>query len=228
MSPTSSLPTPRRESISDAQLARLARVGRTLVALTAVEAVVVAAYFVTTGAEVVSGRYLVYPFVWINAAVLAVVYAPIPRPTDRRDAAAFAVAVGYFLVLCWVGGLVSAGEAAGLGTVGVFAATPGWGPILSVTGGAVHVSVVPFKLVGYVGLAALAYAALARTTRGAASAVLGLATCVSCTGSVLATVLAGTLGGSSAAVAAATSQSYDLSTATFVVAVAALWVALRR
>ncbi|WP_210425016.1 DUF7546 family protein [Halorussus halobius] len=228
MSPTPSFPSPRSASVPDARLERLARVGRTLVGLTAVEAVVVAASLGATGAEVVSWRYLVYPFVWINAAVLALAYAPIPRPTDRRTAGAAALAAGYFLVLCWVGGLVSAGGAAGIGTIEVFAATPGWGPILSVTGGAVHVSAVPFKLVGYVGLAALAYAALARTTRGAASALLGLATCVSCTGSVLATVLAGTLGGSSAAVVAATSQSYDLSTAMFVVAVATLWVALRR
>ncbi|WP_132058107.1 DUF7546 family protein [Halorussus amylolyticus] len=215
-------------SDSTVRLGRPARAARALVVLTVAEALVVGAYLAIADATVLSVRHLAYPFVWTNAAVLAVAYAPIPRPSDRVARGALVAAAGYFLVLCWAGGLVSAGTGTGFGTVSVLPAMPGWGPILTVGGGAVHVTLVPFKVVGYVGLAALVYAALARASRGVLSGIVGLATCVSCTGSVLGTLLAGTLGGSSAAVSAAMARSYDLSTAVFLLTVAALWVGLRR
>ena len=212
---------------TDRSLGFPARVARTLVALTAAEAVVVLAWLAVTGTEVVSGRYLAYPFVWTNAAVLAVLYADIPRPTNRWQFGALAVGVAYFLALCVAGGLVSMGEGAGLGSLTVTSVIPGWGPLVVVSGGAVHLSLVPFKLVGYAGLAALAYAAVARASRGLLGGALGLVTCVSCTGSVLGALLAG-VGGSSVAVSAVLSRSYDLSTAVFVLALGGLWVGLRR
>ncbi|USZ69426.1 ABC transporter ATP-binding protein [Halorussus salilacus] len=207
---------------------RLARVARALVVLTVAEALAVLGYVAVTEGDVLSLRYLAYPFVWTNAAVLAVAYAPISRPTDRWTGGALAVSVVYFLVLCWAGGLLAVTGESGLGTASVLPAVPGWGPILAVTGGAVHATLVPFKVIGYAGLAALVYAALARSSRGVLSGALGLVTCVSCTGSVLATLLAGTVGGSSVAVSEVMARSYDLSTPVFLITVAALWVALHR
>lgn len=204
-----------------------ARVARTLVALTVAEAVVVGAYLAVAGTEVLSFRYLAYPVIWTNAAVLAVAYAEIPRPTDRRTYGALAVAVGYFAVLCAAGGLASAGHGTGLGSVTVASAIPGWGPLVVVSGGAVHLTLVPFKLVGYAGLATLAYAAVARASRGVLGSALGLVTCMSCTGSVLGAVLAG-VGGSSVAVSAMLARSYDLSTAIFLLAVGGLWIGIKQ
>lgn len=223
MAPSISAPGAPERPNYDGGFGLFARAARRLVVLTVAEGVAVFAYLAVTGAGVVSARYLVYPFVWINAAALVVAYAPIPRPNGRRTAGAVAAAAGYFLLLCWAGGLVSAGDGTGVGTIGIHAAAPGWGPIVSVSGGAIHASLVPFKIAGYVSLAALVYAALAKMSRGAVSGVLGLVTCVSCTGSVLATILAGAVGGSSVAVAAAVTRSYDLSTAVFLLAVSALW-----
>lgn len=213
----------------DAALGPAARAARALVVLTVAEAAVVLAYLAVADARVLSVRYLAYPFVWTNAAILAVAYAPIPRPKldDRWTTGALVVAAGYFLALCWAGGLVSAGAGSGLGTLGVVPAVPGWGPLVVVSGGLVHLALVPFKVVGYLGLAALAYAALARASRGLLGGALGLVTCVSCTGSILGALLAG-VSGSSVAVSAAMSRSYDLSTAVFLLAIAALWVGLRR
>jgi hypothetical protein len=217
-------------SSQTATFASAARAARTLVLLTVAEAGVVLAYLAVTETDVLSARYLAYPFVWTNAAVLAVAYAPVPRPRldDRWTLGAAGLAVGYFLTLCVAGGLASAGNGTGLGSVSVLSAVPGWGPLVTLSGGVVHLSLVPFKLVGYAGLATLAYAALARASRSLLGGALGLVTCVSCTGSVLGTLLAGVLGGSSVAASAALSQSYDLSTAIFLVALGALWFGVRR
>lgn len=215
------------------------RAARALVVLTVAEAGLVLGYLALTEGGVLSVRYLAYPFVWTNAALLAVAYAPIPipRPLIRDEGrlrfrdwwtlGALAVATGYFVVLCWAGGLLSMGHGSGLGTLGVHPTIPGWGPIVTLSGGFVHLTLVPFKLVGYLGLAVLAYAAFARASRGLLGGALGLVTCVSCTGSILGALFAG-LGGSSVAVSAVMAHSYDLSTAVFLLAIGALWVGLRR
>lgn len=213
----------------DVQSETALRAARLLVGLAVAEAALVVAYLAAADAGVVSARYLAYPFVWTNAAVLAVATSRVPRPdrADPRTLGAALAAVGYLLALCWAGGLIGAGTGSGLGSVGVFTAVPGWGPLVTVSGGVVDLALVPFKLVGYAGLAALAYAALARASRGLLGSALGLVTCVSCTGSVLGALLAG-VGGSSAVASAAQAGSYDLSTAVFLFAVAALWVGARR
>jgi hypothetical protein len=214
-------------STRDRSLRPAARAARTLVVLTVAEAVVIGAYLALADSEVLSLRYLAYPVIWTNTAILAVTHAKVPRPTDRRTCAALAVAVGYFAVLCVAGGLASLGDGSGLGSISVAPVVPGWGPLVMVSGGAVHLALVPFKLVGYLGLATLAYAALARASRGVLGGALGLVTCVSCTGSVLGAVLAG-VGSSSVAVSAMLARSYDLSTAVFLLAVGGLWVGLNR
>lgn len=212
----------------DPALGTLARVARLFVVLTAVEAVAVAAYLSVAEAGVAAPRYVAYPFLWTNAAVVAVAYTPIPRPRDRWTVGALGLAAGYFVVLSWAGGVAALGSGTGLGSVRVVPSIPGWGPTVFVTGGVVDLALVPFKVLGYAGLAALTYAALSRASRGLLGGALGLVTCVSCTGSVLAALLAGVFGGSSVAVSAAMARSYDLSTAIFLLAVGALWVGLHR
>ena len=209
------------------------RTVRWLIALVLYEVVGVWLYFRFTPATPAHLRYLVYPFVWINLAVLAVATVR-PRVGNRRHrAVALAVAIPYTLALLYVPGVLKF-AVPGLGgfpvthsTFDVYWAAPGWGPLVSYQSPFVLANLVPFKLVGYLGLGYLVYANVLRTTRSALSGALGLVTCVSCT-APLWTMLAGLLGGSGAVVAAATRYSVDLGTAAFVVSVAVLyWGATR-
>jgi hypothetical protein len=204
------------------------RVAKQFVVLCAVEFVVVAGYLLTSDTAVMAPRYVLYPFVWLNLAVLAVGAVDVPRPTGRRTAAAAAVATVYLGVLAWVSGWVAVGSG-GPVSVDLLPAIPGWGPVLLVDG-PVALSLVPYETVGYLALTALVYTSIARASAGALSGVLGLVTCVSCVGPVVAATLSGVLGGASTAVAGAASSSYayDLSTALFVFTIAALWGTLRR
>ncbi|RYJ08602.1 hypothetical protein ELS19_19095 [Halogeometricum borinquense] len=217
------------ETISgpDALARRPTRTLRLLAGLIAVEILLVGVYLLTTEAAVLSVRYVLYPFVWVNIGVLAVYSVDVPRPSGRRTAAATVVAVLYFGVLAWTTGLVGPGSGADL-SVRLVGAMPGWGPILLV-GGPVNLTLVPFEVVGYVCLTALVYVSLVRATAGVFSGILGLATCVSCVGPVIAGVFSGVLGGASTALAGSMSgaYAYDLSTALFVVTVGILWYTLQ-
>ncbi|RLM53221.1 hypothetical protein DVK02_14600 [Halobellus sp. Atlit-31R] len=206
-----SLPRPARQTV------------QLLGALLAVELVLVAGYVAATGSTVLSLRHAAYPFVWVNLSVLAVRAVDVPAPTTRRSAAAGAVAVGYVVVLAWTSGLVSVGSG-GAVSARLVPAMPGWGPLLLVDG-PLALSLVPFETVGYLALALLVYVGVARAAAGVLSGLVGLVTCVSCVGPVLAAVLSGVLGGASTAIAGATTgaYAYDLSTGLFVLTVAALW-----
>jgi hypothetical protein len=200
---------------------------RLLAGLVAAEATLVVAFLALFDAQVLSVRYLLYPFLWVNLGVLAVFTTDLPAVRDRRTAAAATLAVGYFLVLAWATGLVGAGAGGPL-TVRLVPVMPGWGPVLLV-GGPLSVALIPFETVGYAAVALLVYAGTARAAAGVLSGALGVVTCVSCVGPVVAGVASGLLGGTSSALVAATSGpwAYDISTAVFVVTVGALWWSLR-
>ncbi|WP_049988037.1 DUF7546 family protein [Halobellus rufus] len=208
---------------------------RTLLALLAVETVAVSAYVLASDAAVLSPRHLAYPFVWINVAVLAVRAVDVPLPRDRRAVGAAVVAAAYLLVLARTSGLIGVGSGGGV-SVRIAAAMPGWGPVL-LADGPVAVALVPFETIGYVALSVLVYVGVARAAAGVLSGLVGLVTCVSCVGPVLAAVLSGLLGGASTAAAGGASATllgvttgpyaYDLSTGLFVLTVAALWSLLR-
>lgn len=208
---------------------------RWFVVLSLVESALVGTYLLVSDAAVLSVRHLLYPFVWINLAVLAVRAVDVPAPTDRRSVLAAAVAAGYLLVLAWTSGLVGAGAGSAL-SLRVAPAMPGWGPVLLV-GGPVSIALVPFETVGYVALAVLVYVGVGRAAAGVLSGLVGLVTCVSCVGPVVAAVVSGLLGGASTAAAGSASTTvlgvttgayaYDLSTGLFVLTVAALWSTLR-
>ncbi|MGQ4555561.1 DUF7546 family protein [Halobellus sp. GM3] len=202
-------------------------------ALLAAEVALVVGYALATDTTVLSPRYVLYPFVWINLGVLAVRGVDLPVPTDRRSGAAAVVAVGYLLVLGWTSGLI--GRGTGAVSVSLAPALPGWGPVLLVSG-PVSLALVPYETVGYVALAALVYVGVARAAGGVLSGLVGLVTCVSCVGPVIAAVISGLVGGTSSALAGSASvlgiatgpYAYDLSTALFALTVAALWLTLKR
>ncbi|MFB6084572.1 MAG: hypothetical protein ABEJ94_10040 [Halorientalis sp.] len=170
-------------------------------------------------------RTSIYPFVWINVGLWAIVRTT-PTPTSSRNRwLAGGIAVGYFVVLAYVGGLIGpASEAAGRSlSLTVLALPPGWAPTLVYNGEFLSAVLFPYKLVGYVALAYLVYATVLDAAGSAVTGLLGLLSCVSCTWPVLASLATGLLGSSSAIANAVTAQSYGLSTLVFVATIGLLY-----
>ena len=168
-------------------------------------------------------RYYVYPFVWINVGLWALVRTDPPAASRRRRYAAGAFAVGYFAVLAYAGGLVGPGLGAMTTGLRIAPLPPGIGPALIYGGEAIRLVLFPYKIVGYAALAVLVYATALDVARSAIGGTLGLFSCVSCTWPVLATFVGGVAGGSSAVASATLSGSYGLSTVIFVVTVGLLY-----
>ncbi len=168
-------------------------------------------------------RYYIYPFIWINVGLWALVRVDPPTANRRRQGIAGALAIGYFLVLAYAGGLVGPGLGELATGFRIAMLPPGFGPALVYSGEAIRVILFPFKVVGYVALSYLVYATVLDVARSAIGGVLGLFSCVSCTWPVIASVVAGVAGSSSAIASAALSASYGLSTLIFVVTVCLLY-----
>jgi hypothetical protein len=200
-----------------------------LVAVVAAEVALGAGYLGLTGASVTSLRYLLSPFVWSNLALWAMFAVEAPSTSSalaRRGA--LAVAGAYLAVLAVAGGVVDAAILSGGHThatgvdVAVFSALPpGWGPTVVLEAPSLTVTLVPYKVVGYVALAYLTYAAVVDAAASALGGTVGLLSCASCSWPVFASLLAAVLGGEAVA-NALYAHSMDLSTAAFVLAVALL------
>ncbi|WP_396612511.1 hypothetical protein ACH9L7_04345 [Haloferax sp. S1W] len=212
---------------------------RWLLVLLWVESLAVAAYLVVTPVHVDDVRYVVYPFVWINVGVAAVLWTTLPETNRQLRLVAGVVAVAYFFLLAALSGLVSVDFGALLGS-GAHAAgghthaagghptgwqfslaAPGWGPRFGYSSGALSVAFIPYRVVGYLALSYLVYAAVLDTARAALSGTLGLVSCVGCTFPIVTGLSAGLAGGTGVASALQT-LSVDLSTVVFVAAVAVL------
>lgn len=191
------------------------------------------AYVLFAGVTITEPRYLVFPFVWLNVSIWALVRAD-PTPSSARNRfVGAAIAAAYFLVLAYAGGLLSQGvgfhHAAGEAVADHHALgwrlawlPPGWGPALLYSGMTVQLSLMPYKLVGYLTIAYLVYATVLDAAGSAVSGLLGLASCVSCTWPVLASVVAGVAGSGTAVAAAASEWSHALGTVVFVLTVGLL------
>ena len=161
-----------------------------------------------------------YPVVWFAVGTWALLRTS-PAPAERRTKRlAAAIAGGYFLLLAFVGGLVgpSPGVATGL-TVQVASLPPGWNPALLYAGETLQVAFIPYTAFGYAVLSYLVYATAIEAKGAVAGGVVGVFSCVSCTLPVVASVLGGFVGGAGALTAAASSLSYGVGTAVFVVTV---------
>lgn len=198
-----------------------------LLALVATQALLAVVYVTSpAGGDVVApvtyAVVILQPFVWIDVGLLAVLTtAPPPVSTRRRRVGAL-VAVGYFLLLGYVGGLFGPGM--GTGAAGVnWLLPPGYSPRLFYDGGLLSLTLAPYKVVGYCALAYLVYVTVLDAAGTALSGVVGLFSCISCTWPVIGTIAAGVFGSSSALATAAMNQAYPLSTLVFLSAVALLW-----
>jgi hypothetical protein len=198
---------PRRETVG------------VLGALTLAELAALGVYLATMPVAVTELRYFLYPFVWLNASLLAV-WRVTPQPASpRRHWLAAGVGAAYFLGLAAVGGVLAAST--GSGVTVHWALPPGWGPMVLAHTGPVRVAAAPYQVAGYLALAYLVYATLADAETSLAGGFVGLFSCVSCTLPLLAAVVS-SLAGGAVAFGSASALSYDLSTAVFVLAVALL------
>jgi len=169
---------------------------------------------------------LAFPLVWLNVAGLVLLYVR-PAPTSaRRRAVAGAVALGYGLLLAYVGGLFGLGGV-GTGLRVVLAAPPGFAPTIIYSGSPLAVVLEPWKVAGYLALSYLVYVTVVDASGGLAGGVLGLFSCVSCVLPIVASAVGGAIGAGGALYQAAMGQSYGLSTVVFLVSVALLYAVHR-
>lgn len=215
------LPAYTREWIASVEIDR--RALHLWLAVVLVEASLLLAYFTLTTAEPTSEvRYLVYPFVWINAGLWGV-RRTTPHPGSRlHRVGGMVIASAYLLVVLYVPGVIGIGAPGTPTDLRVAMYAPGWGPIVAFTSPWLRLYLVPFEVLGYASLAYLVYANVLELTRSAVSGALGLVTCVGCTVPVL-TPLVGLLGGPAASLTTtAYAWSYDIGTAIFLLTVAVL------
>lgn len=199
-----------------------------LAAAIALEGVLVVAYFLGTPGEVTVPRYVLYPFVWINAVLVAAARTPAPSAPSRRKLLAGGLAAGYFLLLAnWAGlvGLTVGGHhpiPEGVLGLSIGAGSPGWGRVRFITR-VFYVSFVPYRVIGYLGLTYLVYAAILDASGAVASGALGFVSCLSCSFPIVASFVTGFLGGWVTLMSTAVAYSVDISTAAFLASVALLY-----
>lgn len=186
------------------------------------ELIAILIYFNLSDARFTALRYLVYPWIWINVGVWAVLRTRTKYRAGSNQRLALGVALSYFALLAYVGGLVGLG---GMGTgLRIAWLPPGWGPTLIYGGESFRLLLIPFKVVGYLALTYLVYATILDAAGSAFAGLVGLFSCVSCTLPVVATLLTGVLGGTVGIAASGVySLSYDLSTVVFVLSVGLLY-----
>jgi len=170
-------------------------------------------------------RRWLYPFVWINVGLWTIVRTTPAAAAPRQRRLAAVVAIGYFAVLAYAGGLVGPEQPNGPPIFRVVwtSIPPGWGPAVVYVGESLRVTLMPFTVVGYLALAYLVYATVLDATRSAVTGLVGMLSCVSCSWPVLASLASGLLGSGSGVAAAVSSGSYGLSTVVFVVTVGLLY-----
>ena len=173
--------------------------------------------------SLLGARYVLYPFVWINVGLWALARAtPTPAPSRRRVLAGV-LAAGYFLLLAYVGGLVGSGTHHAVGPTVSLGTPPGFSPAVLYDGALIKLTLIPYKLIGYLALAYLVYVTTIDAAGSAITGVLGLFSCISCTWPIIAAAVTGTIGGGAAIAGAVYAGGYDLSVAVFVVTVGLLY-----
>lgn len=212
---------------------RVAGVVRTAVFALGAQAGLALAYLALTDAGVAAVPWMAVPYVWITAAVVAVVHVDRPAVTGRRRAVAVAVGAGYGLALAWVAGLVAVGDAGGGITLALL--PPWWGPVLR-SHGVIALTLFPYRVVGYGALGYLAHAAAGDALAGgsgvlpgSAGGLLAVLSCVGCAVPLLSVVGLGGVGAGAVAALAGGGglERQVLGTAAYLLAVGLLSVGRR-
>lgn len=205
-----------------------------LTGLVVLEVSLIGLYIRFSSGTITDPLILLYPFIWINVSVWAVLTTGPPSVSTRHRWIAGAIGVGYFVLLAAVGGLVTPGHAfhghthASSFRLVLTTLPPGWAPAILYGGSFIGLALFPFRLIGYLALAYLVYVTLLDAAGSVVSGLIGLFSCVSCTWPVLGTVLTSVFGGTSAVALVAMNRPYGVSTLVFLSAVALLyWRPLR-
>jgi hypothetical protein len=188
-------------------------------------------FMLLTYASIADARlnaFVVYPLVWINAALW--VFARVrPEPAARkRRLLAGGVAGGYFLSLMALTGNFGTGTtfvetSVYTGLRVVLDRPPGMSPALHYIGTYLSVQLIPFYVAGYGALAYLVYVLVLDVSRFALGGVLGLFSCISCTFPVIVGLVGSAAGVSASGIVAATaSLGLGVSTVVFLVTVCLL------
>ncbi len=178
--------------------------------------------------EVGLGAFHLYPIVWITVGCWVIWHARPASSSGRRELVAAAIATAYFLVLAGLGGIISPGTAladtsASGGLRITASAPPGYAPAVYYLGSEITISLIPYRLVGYVTLAYLVYVTILDTWAASAPGLLGVFGCIGCSWPIFATLLGGTGGAASAVASAIYLNAYPISTAAFLLAVGLLY-----
>ncbi|PSP27357.1 hypothetical protein BRC65_06190 [Halobacteriales archaeon QH_2_65_14] len=198
---------------------------RLLAVAVLVELLLLALYFAVRPERPTNIRYTLYPFVWLNVGLLAVINVDVPSASRRHRLVAVAVAGLYFLFLLALAGLVGLFPSDELlwtvSTLEVEPGSPGLERVHLVTA-TFYVSFVTFRTFGFLVLSYLVYVTVLDVSGGLAAGALGVFSCVGCAFPVLVSLSAG-LFGSTAIASAVYGAQFDISTAVFVLAVALLY-----
>lgn len=193
------------------------------------------AYLLLSDVIVTEPRYLIYPWLWIDAALLAVWKTDVSPASTATRRAGIAIAGGYFLLLALAAGVVgpTGGIVATLtGTAGSVPEATGWnvhwlppgsGPALLYQGTAVRAALLPYEVIGYAGLAYLVYAGVLEAAGSTLSGLVGMFSCVSCAWPIVGGAVTTIFGSGSAIAIAATTWPHDVSTVVFLSAVVLLY-----
>lgn len=197
---------------------------RPWIAVFTIEVYAVLAYFELTAATPTEQlRYLLYPLVWMTVAVWAMLAVDLEAETRLQAALGSSIGLVYFLGVLWIPGNIGFGAPGSEFVLRVEMYSPGWGPLLVVTGPWLRLFLVPFEVLGYAGLAYLLTANVLKLSRETLSGALGLVTCVGCTVPVLVPVM-GLLGGPATSLTTtAYAYSYDIGTVLYVLTVGLLY-----
>ncbi|MDZ7850840.1 MAG: hypothetical protein U5K70_08640 [Halodesulfurarchaeum sp.] len=182
----------------------------------------VVSYVLATDAIITDPLVLIYPFVWIDASLLAFLKTDRPVGSTRGKLTAALVALGYFGLLGYFGGLFNTGVEV-MAPHFNWGPPPGYAPAFIYDNGLFNLVLEPFKVVGYLTLAYFVYATVLDAAAGAIPGLLGLFSCISCSWPILGTIATSIFGSGSAVTAFALSQSYGIGTVVFVSALALLY-----
>ncbi|SDJ55504.1 hypothetical protein SAMN05216226_10534 [Halovenus aranensis] len=196
-----------------------------LAGVTVVELCLLAGYFLVRPERPTVLRYTLYPFIWINVALLAALHVDVPEASRPYSLAAAAIATLYFGVLLYLSGLLGVPSDDLLqlsGLVDIQAGTPGTERLHLVTEVG-YVSIIPYRTVGYLVLSYLVYVTILDLSGSLLAGALGLFSCVGCAFPILVSLSAGLFGGTAVATAVYSAQ-FDISTVVFAVAVGLLYL----
>lgn len=185
-------------------------------------------YLSTVGPDLMA--FHLYPIVWITVSAWVLWHArPAPASRDRHLLAG-GIAILYFLLLAWLGGLFSietflnTADAAFAGGLRVEASVPpGYAPTLFYVGSNVTIALIPYLFIGYVTLAYLVYVTILDAWAASAPGLLGIFGCIGCSWPIFAALFAGAGGAMGSITAAVYANAYPISTVAFLIAVTLLY-----